>query len=231
VNNSSMAQIDPDTQFAGLSDPTDLQSIGTLLMAVDQLGNESVDGVVWDTAAGIEETLKDQILPQVLKRANKQKVKLIVMRPITTSAFTQQAAVSFALWAQERGIIVIFVRNLGQGRAQKYFLDWESDPDRLKLHPQPVEIILPDLGCWIADESTALGLSIADVALGNFGRLTPGARAVAERKFTPQVQLATADWLDSRRAEFEQAIAQAIAQANSHETTPPATPKKKNKEA
>jgi hypothetical protein len=77
---------------------------------------------------------------------------------------------------------------------------------------------LPDLGCWVADEATSLGLSLGDVALGNFARLNEKARAVAERKFTPEIQLAVADWLELRRIEFDVAISKAIANISAPQT-------------
>ena len=223
INNSSMAQIDPSAKFAGLRDENDIEARGIITMAVRDLGDSVIDGVVWDTAAGIEDIIRSRVLPAILVRAAKAKVAIVVLRPITTSQFTQDAALEFAAWAAKNGVGTVFVRNLGQGRAAKYFSDWDAFEPRRAAIPPATEVVLPDLGCWVADEATSLGLGLGDVALGRFGRLTEKARAVAERKFTPEIQLAVADWLELRRTEFDVAIKQAIANMSA----PPAPTKTK----
>jgi hypothetical protein len=116
-----------------------------------------------------------------------------------------------AKWAVANGVGVVFVRNLGQGRAEKYFAEWDKLARRHASMPPATEVVLPDLGCWVADEATSLHLSLGDVALGNFGRLNEKEREVAERKFTPEIRLFVADWLALRYTEFDVAISKAIA--------------------
>lgn len=211
VNNSSMAQIDRDAKFAGLRSENDIASVGVISMTVRDLGEGSIDGAVWDTAAGTEDIIRERVLPTLLPRALKMKVPVVALRPITTSQFTQDAALEFAEWGAKNGVATVFVRNLGQGRASKYFLDWDELDQRRAAIPPATEVVLPDLGCWVADEATSLGLSLGNVALGDFSRLGEKARAVAERKFSPEVQLAVADWLELRRIEFGVAISKAVA--------------------
>jgi len=211
VGNSSTKQIFPDAEFAGVRDANDIASVGVITKSIRDLGNGVLDGVIWDTAAGSEEIVMDSIMPILLRLAAKCKIKIVVYRPITTSQYTQDGAVAFAEWAKENDVAVVFVRNLGQGRAAKYFADWAELPDRKAVMPPAVEATLPDLGCWIADEAASLRLSLGDVALARFDRLTEKGRAVADRKFTPAVQMAVADWLEMRCDEFAAITAEAIA--------------------
>lgn len=212
VNNSSMAQIYPDAAFAAIRDANDAaEAVGTLLLAMRDIASGVVDSAIWDTAAGTEDIIRAKVLDQIVLRARKENVNIVVLRPITTSVLVQQSAIDFAAAARERGIAVVFVRNSGQGRADKYFADWHSHAERLALMPPAVEVVLPDLGCWVADEASALRLSLADIAQGRFDHLGPQARTFAETKFTPGIQLFVADWLQMRCQEFGDAIAQAIA--------------------
>ena len=212
VANSCMAQVFADAKFAALHDANDaIEASGVIGSAVRDIGERMIHGAVWDTAAGTEEIIRAQAMPALLKRAAKANVPIVCLRPITTSQYTQDAALEFAEWAHPHGVAVVFVRNLGQGRAQRYFGEWEALPERKAAIPPAVELVMPDLGCWIADEASSLRLSLGDIALGNFSQLQDKARAVAEKKFTPEIQLAVADWLELRCIEFEQAITQAIA--------------------
>ena len=211
VNNSSMAQIYEHTQFAGIRDANDLEAVGTVGMAIKDLGNDLIDAAVWDTMAGTADIIVEKVLPSLAARAKKAKVNIVIARPITTSRYTQESALEFAAWARTQGIATLFVRNLGQARAARYFADWDANTDRNAFNPPIAEVILPDLGAWLSDEATALGLSIEDVALGRFDKLPERGRQIAFEKFPPTVQLAVADWIELRRTEFEQAIDCAIA--------------------
>ena len=219
VNNSSLAQIYEHTEFAGIRGSNDLKAIGTISMALKELGDDVIDAVVWDTAAGTEDIITARVLPSLAARAKKAKVNIVVARPITTSRYTQESALEFAAWARTQGIATLFVRNLGQARAARYFADWDANTDRNAFNPPIAEVILPDLGAWLSDEATALGLSIEDVALGRFDKLPERGLQIANDKFPPTVQLAVADWIELRRTEFEEAIDFAIATLSATPTT------------
>jgi MinD superfamily P-loop ATPase len=160
VGNSSTAQIFETAEFAGVRDVNDLEAFGTIYGAVQKLADRTCDAVVWDTAAGTEQIVKNEVMPSLLRRAAKAGVTIVVYRPITTSQYTQDDAVRFAEWAMAFGIAVVFVRNLGQGRAARFFVDWDQDSERKKVMPPATEVVLPDLGCWVADEAASLRLSL-----------------------------------------------------------------------
>jgi hypothetical protein len=145
-----------------------------------------------------------------MRICKKEKVTLVVVRPITTSAFVQESAVEFANWAHDNGVAVVFVRNFGQGRREEYFAEWDALEDRNAAIPPAIEVMLPDLGAWIGDEATALGLSLADIATARFDRLSEKARHIADRKFGPEVQLVVADYLEQRCVDLGAAIDLAI---------------------
>jgi hypothetical protein len=210
VGNSSMAQIDPTAKYAGLRDANDVAAQGVLARGMKDLADGTIDALVWDTAAGIEKTVREDVLPSLLVRARKAKIAVICFRLVTTSQYTQDGAVDFAKWGRENGVAVVYVRNLGQGRAARYFREWEELEERRKTMPPAVEVILPDLGCWIADEAASLGLGLGDIAVGDFSRLSGRALEVAQSKFSEDVQLGVADYLEMRRIDFEQAMEQAV---------------------
>ena len=130
VGNSSTKQIYRNAEFAGIRDANDIESIGVISKAIQDLGDGAIDNVVWDTAAGSEQIVMKNVMPIVLRRAAKAKTKVVVYRPITTSQYTQDGAVAFAEWAKDNGVGVVFVRNHGQGRAAKFFAEWADLPER-----------------------------------------------------------------------------------------------------
>lgn len=210
VANSSMAQIDETVEFAGLRDANDVAALGVVSKGLRDLADHIIDGLVWDTAAQMESIVRESVLPSVLVRAQKTKTSVVVLRLITTSQYTQDGAVDFAKWAASNGVAVVFVRNLGQGRAAKYFREWDADEERKASIPPAVEFVLPDLGCWVADEAASLKLSLSDIATGDFSRLSGRALEVAQSKFTLNVQLGVADYLEMRCFELGIAMETAI---------------------
>lgn len=74
VANSSMKQIDPTAQFAGLRDANDIEARGVIAKALVDLGDGVIDAAVWDTAAGAEDIMYDSMLPLIVSRARKTEV-------------------------------------------------------------------------------------------------------------------------------------------------------------
>lgn len=210
VNNSVMAQIYQKVVFVPIRDEARLEARGTLIEALRMLQSGRAHGIVWDLGAGTEDIARARFLPDVTRWAEKIGVDVVAIRPITTSAFSQMQTVEFIHWAAENRIATVIVKNLGQGRSLSLFEHWRKIAEKHQIYPPAVEVDLGDLGAWVSDEATALGLSLADVAKGQFGHLSEGARAVADGRLTPPVQLAIADYLEMQCEAFETAIRRAI---------------------
>ena len=210
VNNSVMAQIYPNIVFVPIRDEARLEARGILIEAIRSLGSGKADAIVWDLGAGTEDIVRERFLSDVTRWADRAGIDVIALRPITTSVFSQIQSIDFARWAGAHGIATVIVRNLGQGRSPALFDHWQSIVEKRQVCPPAVEVDLDDLGAWVSDEATAMGLSLADVAQGRFGHLAEGARAVAEARLTPPVQLAIADYLETQCQAFETAISRAV---------------------
>lgn len=210
INNAAMAQIYRDVVFVPIRDATNLEARGALIESIQMVATGGADALVWDLGAGTEDIVRAKYLQDVSRWAAKARIDVIAIRPITTSAFSQMQAIEFVQWAAQNRVATVIVKNLGQGRAEPLFEHWRSVAARHEIFPPAVEVNLADLGSWVTDEATALGLSLADVALGRVDHLDERRRTVAETRFTTPVRLAVADYLEEQCSRFAGAFAQAV---------------------
>ena len=152
--------------------------------------------MVIDTGARSEATFI-ALLERVLPKAKAEKVSMIVLRPLTLSSFAQNNAVSFVNRLAPKGIKVVLVRNLSQGRTKEHFKDWHQSAGRkAALAAGAVEMDLTDCGVRWGDEIPAFGLSFAEVAMGDFSRIDPSLQQIARQTFTKNVQSHIGMWIE-----------------------------------
>ena len=179
-SNSSTLSAFPDGRFVDMTRP---EGIGRVLAAIDQLGNETADCAIWDTAAHQESAII-KVLPMIMERCKKSDVKFIVIRPITSSHFVQRGALDFLSVAGEFGLHVIYANIYAQGRTEHDFRFWMASGARKRALESVVEMAVADGGAFLGDNVVAFGLSLSDVALGRFSRISDKEeRKEAERLF------------------------------------------------
>jgi hypothetical protein len=203
--NSSTKSIEADAEFAEFGKD---EIRGVFVNVIAGLRSRTYDNVVVDTGARDEKHVI-KILPWLSKALSDIGADLIVVRPITLSSQVQRNAVAFVLSTRQLALKTIFVRNLGQGREPEEFEYWHSTKARAEaLAAGAVECEMPDAGAHFADEAGGFGLSLADVALGNFSKAGEDADA-ASRAFNKNDQAWLSIWLDEQILAFRSAIAAA----------------------
>lgn len=157
------------------------------------LRRKSIDCIVVDGCTGSERALRRQLRDNILPVAEEASRELIVVRPVTTSRFTQLNIASFCKeFADEIGngrIRLVLVRIEAQGRAPEDYEQWASSKTRGEiLELGVVEMALDDLGTRYADEMVGAGLTFAQVAAGDFTGVEEQYRDMVATVFDEDVQ-------------------------------------------
>lgn len=213
--NSSLAQVYEGTNFADTRDQSNPFSHGPILLGMDGLIHHATDHAVVDTAAGTQTQIEEQIIPTLAEMGRPHGIRVVEYITISTSEFSQDNALlaaerSISLMETNSAYSVVFVRNHGLGRADRFYQSWHTSIERERLIPPVVEVALPDFGPTLSDEATALGLSLADVALGKFERLQGRALEIAQSKFSPSVRIVLAQMLRRTCDDFQKATLLAL---------------------
>jgi len=190
--------------------PVDLaepENIGHLFALADHVGKESQFAVI-DTGARDEARLLP-FLPRLAQRLKHNGAQLMVLRPITTSHFSQANALQYSR-QRPPGTSCLFVRNLGQGREERHFQRWKESTERAEaLRSGVVETTIDSLGPLIADNATSFNLSLEDVAHGDFRRAGVD-QDRAEKLFDKARQLFVAEFLREHGERFRAALIEAV---------------------
>ena len=209
TTNSTTSSIE-QTRFADLSKT---ETRGVVLNCLQALANGTFDSMVWDSGARDEARIVE-ILPWLTKEIKSMGGQLVVVRPITLSTAVQTNAVTFMAIAKKLGIAVIFARNLGQGRTAEHFLHWDATSARANaLDAGAIEVALSDAGARWGDEAGGFGLSLSDVALGEFSKAREDADEAA-KIFDEDVRSWLSIWLSETVDDFRAALIAALDRVN-----------------
>jgi hypothetical protein len=201
TTNSTMSSLFPD---AKLVDMSHAEFIGHFLAAL----KSDSDFVVVDTGARDESRLRAK-MKLLAQKAKEAKVQILVLRPITTSSFVQNNAISWEQFAHPLGIRTIFVRALCQGRTDEHFTTWTNSIARKDaLARGAVEVDLTDAGVRWADEVPAYGISFREVALGDFSRVASDDLEMALETFNEAIQAHLGFWAEENAIALKNAFAQ-----------------------
>lgn len=216
--NSSMAQVfRSSTRFADLRGPGSTYGHGPILQAVDDIAAGRFAAAVADMPAGTQVFAEEQLIPDLVTLGVRHGIAVIEYVPYSTSEFT----LDNVLDAAERAIRaldagpgsaygMVMVRNHGLGRLPAHYADWDRSAERKNIMGPVIDVSLPDFGPSLSDEATALGLSLADVALGRFEGLEGRPREIAEKKFPPAVRIVVSLMIERVRASLQQATRDAL---------------------
>ena len=166
--NNTTASIDPD---ARMLDIWDVKARGALAVLIDEMKKSTACAAVIDTGAQ-EDTPMMEIMEWLVKEATRAGVLVVAVLPITLATHNQRTAVEFSNLAEQLSLPLVYVKNLGQGRTREDFARrWDKSNARAgALSRGAVETELRDAGARYADEAGGYGLSLADAALGRFGK-------------------------------------------------------------
>jgi len=169
--------------------------LGGLLEGVARIADGEANHVVLDAGARDEAYLMP-LLPKLAQRLQQVGGKLVVVRPLTTSHFVLSNAAECANTLKGSGISLIYSVGLWGGRTMKDYQGWIDSEDRqAALAAGAVEIAVNSIGTVVADNMVGFGLSIMDVADGNFGKAGENEH-VARKVFKRPMILHVNEWLD-----------------------------------
>ena len=206
--NNTTASIDPD---ARMLDIWDVKARGGLAVLIDELKNSTSCAAVIDTGAQEDKPMID-IMDWVVKEAIRAGVVVVAVLPLTLPTHNQRTAVEFSDLAERLSVPLVYVKNLGQGRAREDFARrWDKSNARAgALSRGAVEIELLDAGARYADEAGGYGLSLADAALGRFEK-AEGKAGEAAACFDPSDRAWLNIFLSENGGNLLDAVAEAIA--------------------
>ena len=205
--NQSLASVVHNTPVINLEAP---ESMGQIILAIDQLKAGACGAVVMDTAGGDEGHLRKK-LPKILAALKEAGLRMIVVRPVTLSSRVQAAAANFAdTYGHQVGVILAV--NTGQGRQIEYFekAGWFESQERALSLKKAEEVVIEDAGVRWADEASGFGLTIADVALRRVEKLPPPEQAEADKVFTSDIRRWLQQWLSDQASAMTYAMARRV---------------------
>ena len=195
-SNSISAQIFKTTKMLNLDERV---HIGVLMNIIKELMSGVFQHAVIDAGARDEGKVR-KLLPWLAQLVRNAGGRIVVIRPITLSSHNQRNAASFMNLAAELGVPVVFVCNESQGRQPEYFDGWKATQTCASaLEKGAVQISITDADVRYADEAVGFGLSMWDVAAGDFSKLEfseelhPDADEDARREFDERRANAEAD--------------------------------------
>ncbi|WP_296576484.1 hypothetical protein [Phreatobacter sp.] len=202
--NSSLAQI-------GLAeeDPWDLLDPLTRgkFFAIAKQFEKGATGCVFIDLAAQHGPIFHEIIDEFDRRLKRASAQLIVLRPLDASVHGASEAVKFAKEFEHIPQIVWI--NLGRVRSPKECIGWTGTNGRKKaLEGLTVEAVLEDFSARVAANSAAFGLSMLDVANGNFKHLKPEELERAKAVFDDATSLFVEERLDNHFATLQEAVQQ-----------------------
>ena len=187
---------------------------GFLFEAAEQLISGEVDGVVIDSAAGGEENFRPHLAELARKlRLSNANVRLIIMRPLTTSPLVIDNISSFGTGCLTADMGVVLVRNLGQGRSNEDFAEFDASPEYADLLKSGmVQCVLESAGARYSDLVTGFNRSFADIARNEPHELGLRGRPldIARKVFTRPVRTFLARWLYRQTERFREGMIKSV---------------------
>lgn len=173
----------------------------------DRMAAGEFDHAVLDLGARDEAVVK-KFLPEFVNILTHLGIRLVVVRPITLSTFVQNNASRFCSKTKTDEIGVVMVRNLSQGREEKYFADWMKTETRAAMIARgAIEIDMEDAGPRWSDEAIGFRLTFSDIAFGRFDKIQDEEfRELAIQVFTRPVQRFLTQWLKRQAQVFASAL-------------------------
>lgn len=168
-----------------------------------------VDILILDSGARDEARVSEELadFATKMKRVGGQ---VIVIRPVTTSAFTHENAQNFAADMQGTAISVVTMEVRAQGRTEKHFQRWrDSAHYAAAMEAGAVPTFVKNLGIEFMDNAVACRLSIGDIATGNLDK--PKAHKRSRELFDDTSIVWAQDSIDAQMAIWLPAFAQALA--------------------
>ncbi|SFD31430.1 hypothetical protein SAMN05428997_12444 [Bosea sp. CRIB-10] len=178
---------------------------------LEDIGHRMAEGefdhAVLDLGARSEGVVK-KFLPEFADLLKPLGVRLVIVRPITLSTFVQNNASRFCSKTKTDEMGVVMVRNLSQGREEKYFADWmKSDTRTAMIARGAIEIDMEDAGPRWSDEAIGFRLSFSDIAFSRFDKIKDDElRGLAIQIFTGPVQRFLTRWLKRQAEVFATAL-------------------------
>lgn len=194
TSNSDTISIFQDAKLVSMGEP---EAFGKFALAIKRMENGEADHVVFDAGAR-DEHLLEQMMPRIVQALKKIGATLVVVRPINLSSHTHHNASNFTQgFARENNVPTILCRSLAFADRASDFDHWDKSQTRTDaLAAGAIELIFSNLGRRWSTEAAGFGLSLAEVAQGNFTKLGDAQDILdAEEIFTEEVQLWIADWM------------------------------------
>ncbi|MCW2275319.1 hypothetical protein GJ654_12410 [Rhodoblastus acidophilus] len=213
VGNSSTLTLYPDARSVDLQSPT---ARGYIVRAINELKERVADAALMDVGAG-KQQLVMELLPRVSTLAKAAGVRIVWVHPVTSCNFVQTEAVRAVDIAKQHGIGLVWARQLGQGHEKDDYHYWEKTSARAAGLAYAVECEVPNASRFLVDNAASLGLSLADVAFGNFEKLAPDDRAIAEQLFSADVRCFAADYMAEVTETLGVAVTEALSRAAAHQ--------------
>jgi AAA domain len=199
--------------LVGLSDQKSIsvrteESLSGLYEKINRLKEGAYDHLVIDTGA----TDESYILPKLAaleRRIQAAGAVCAIIRPVTTSHFTQANAAHFArIKNPKTGLILARIEAMG--RRFSDYAHWLSTETRKEIIAGgAVEFAVGTIGPVVADNATAFGLPLVDLALDNYSRA--GENEALARQFITSGHCATvADWLADFERDFGAALVEVV---------------------
>lgn len=207
-SNSTSAQIFTGARMLNLNEKASLGAFSNLLRALKE---KMFHHLVFDVGAREEKTVR-LLLKTIVGLVRALGGEVVVFRPISLGSHNQTNACNFMDVAEPLGISTVFVVNEGQGRLVEYFDRWKSSVARsTALNRGAVETHIHDAGILYLDEAIGFGLSLTEIALRDFTKLSDEDRVAAEGVFTEDVCAWVNMWMCRSMMALAEATRDAIA--------------------
>jgi hypothetical protein len=153
-----------------------------------------IEHAVIDTPAGLPPETFNYIIEWFHNVLNTINVDLVVLMPVVLSSFVKNKAAEFI--KTHPMIPVVLVENHSQGRTARHFKQWrESETYRECVALGAATAVMTDAGVEHGDEANGFGLTLPDIAIGNFAKADPDDLAELQSLFTDDVQAHLGLWL------------------------------------
>lgn len=206
-SNSSTTSVFPNATFCDLSRP---QGVGPLLTAVEDIATGVTDMAVVDCGAR-DEGKVHKLLPVLTAAAARRRVKIVFVRPVTTSHFVQANVADFIPIAQKFAIALVLAEVEAMGRDAADFAEWRATKTRARAVEYGAAFVLPDFGALLADNASSFSLSLSAVARGDFSAVGPDYDEPAKRIFNRDTRAFVAGALAIACEDARKAISEAMA--------------------
>lgn len=200
--NSSLAQIGHAKEAPW--DILDTTTRGKFFAVAKEFEKGSTQCVFIDLAAQ-HGPIFHELIDDFDRRLKRGGAQLIVLRPLDASVHAASEAAKFAKNFGHIPQIVLI--NLGRVRSPKDCIGWTNTTGRRKaLEGLTVEALMEDFSARVSANSAAFGLSMADVANGNFKKVKPEDRERVASVFDLPTKLFVEDRLDVHYATLKAAV-------------------------